>query len=133
MRKHARLICSMTLAFTPSDADAPLQRSDPRSPQAVLEKTEEQELELALWLPLLIHHLRNRVPDRNPRPFDLLPRKPHGNTHLQRRLQLPFDIFRRCVDRLGHALQPRDQHAIGQSLCKGIVSSCPIDVLYVEV
>lgn len=51
-----------------------------------------------------------------PRLLHLPPTQPHARTHLQTRPRLPSHILGRDPQRLRHALEPRDQHALHQTL-----------------
>jgi hypothetical protein len=68
---------------------------------------------LKVLLPLL-HHLSDRMPDRNARPLNLLLTQPRRHTHFQRGLRLPDRFFGRAGTR--HAFEAGDEHAVGESL-----------------
>lgn len=68
---------------------------------------------LPALLPLL-HHLSDRMPDRNSRPLDLLLGQPCRHTHFQAGLRLPDRFFGRAGTR--HTFEAGDEHAVGESL-----------------
>lgn len=70
-------------------------------------------LALSALLPLL-HHLGDRMPDRNARPLNLLLAQPRRHTHFQGGLRLPDRFPGRAGPR--HAFEAGDKDAVGESL-----------------